>query len=63
MTGGGPAQATTVLGLDIWYNAFVYLKYGLAVSMAWVLGSLLIGFTVMQLRIMSRLQFKTAAAK
>jgi multiple sugar transport system permease protein len=63
MTGGGPAQATTVLGLDIWYNAFVYLKYGLAVSMAWVLGSLLIGFTVMQLRILSRLQFRTAAAK
>jgi hypothetical protein len=31
--------------------------------MAWVLGSLLIGFTVMQLRILSRLQFRTASAK
>ena len=35
MTGGGPNYATHVIGLDIWYNAFVYLKYGLAVSMAW----------------------------
>jgi ABC-type sugar transport system permease subunit/ABC-type glycerol-3-phosphate transport system substrate-binding protein len=63
MTGGGPAQATTVLGLDIWYNAFMYLKYGLAVSMAWILGSLLIGFTVTQLRILSRLQYTTAKPK
>lgn len=63
MTAGGPAKQTTVLGLEIWFNAYVYLKYGFAVSMAWVLGSLLIGFTVMQLRILSRLQFRTAQAK
>ena len=63
MTAGGPAKQTSVLGLEIWFNAYVYLKYGFAVSMAWVLGSLLIGFTVMQLRILSRLQFRTAQAK
>lgn len=63
MTAGGPAKQTTVLGLEIWFNAYVYLKYGFAVSMAWVLGSLLIGFTVLQLRILSRLQFRTAQAK
>jgi multiple sugar transport system permease protein len=63
MTAGGPAKQTTVLGLEIWFNAYAYLKYGFAVSMAWVLGSLLIGFTVMQLRILSRLQFRTAQAK
>ncbi|MEN6547768.1 MAG: extracellular solute-binding protein [Armatimonadia bacterium] len=63
MTAGGPAKQTTVLGLEIWFNAYVYLKYGFAVSMAWVLGSLLIGFTVLQLRILSNLQFKTASAK
>lgn len=63
MTAGGPAKQTSVLGLEIWFNAYVYLKYGFAVSMAWVLGSLLIGFTVMQLRILSRLQFRTAATK
>ncbi|MEN6305226.1 MAG: hypothetical protein ABFD96_21060, partial [Armatimonadia bacterium] len=63
MTAGGPAKQTTVLGLEIWFNSYVYLKYGFAVSMAWVLGSLLIGFTVLQLRILSNLQFKTASAK
>lgn len=63
MTGGGPANATTVLGLEIWRNAYMYLKYGFAVSMAWMLGSLLIGFTVMQLRILARLEFRTASAK
>ncbi len=62
MTGGGPMFATHVAGLEIWYNAFLYLKFGYAVSMAWLLGSLLVGFTVFQLRILSKLQFKTAGA-
>ncbi|MBI3990903.1 MAG: extracellular solute-binding protein [Candidatus Omnitrophica bacterium] len=62
MTGGGPNFATHVLGLEIWYNAFLYLKFGYAVAMAWLLGSLLLGFTVFQLRILSKLQFKTAGA-
>lgn len=62
MTGGGPLYATHVAGLEIWYNAFLYLKFGYAVAMAWLLGSLLVGFTVFQLRILSRLQFKTAEA-
>jgi len=61
MTGGGPMYATHVAGLEIWYNAFLYLKFGYAVSMAWLLGSLLVGFTVFQLRILSRLQFKAAS--
>ena len=62
MTGGGPMYATHVAGLEIWYNAFLYLKFGYAVAMAWLLGSLLVGFTVFQLRILSKLQFKTAGA-
>lgn len=62
MTGGGPMLSTHVAGLEIWYNAFLYLKFGYAVSMAWLLGSLLVGFTVFQLRILSRLQFKTAGS-
>lgn len=63
MTGGGPMYATHVAGLEIWYNAFLYLKFGYAVSMAWLLGSLLVGFTVFQLRILSRLQFKAASTQ
>ena len=60
MTGGGPYNATRVIGLDIWYNAFVYLKFGMATAMAWVLGLMLIGFTVMQLRILSKVEFRKA---
>ena len=62
MTGGGPLFATHVVGLEIWYNAFLYLHFGYAVAAAWILGSLLVGFTVMQLRILSRIQFRTAEA-
>ncbi|MCL5104357.1 MAG: extracellular solute-binding protein [Armatimonadetes bacterium] len=57
MTGGGPNYATHVIGLDIWYNAFMYLKFGFATSEAWIMGSMLIGFTMYQLRILKDLKF------
>ncbi len=63
MTGGGPGDATHVLGYEIWIRSFLYLKFGIGAAMAWILGSLLIGFTSYQLRIMSRLQFKTVSAE
>jgi len=62
MTGGGPLFSTHVAGLEIWYSAFLYLQFGYAVAAAWILGSLLVGFTVWQLRILSRIQFRTAEA-
>jgi multiple sugar transport system permease protein len=57
MTGG--ASNTEVADLHIFYKAYLYLKFGPAGAMAWVLGFMLIGFTVYQLRILSRLEFKT----
>jgi len=60
MTGGGPFNATRVIGIDIWFNAFMYLKFGFATAMAWVLGVMLIGFTVMQLKILSKVEFRKA---
>ncbi len=60
MTGGGPARATHVIGLEIWYNAFMYLKFGYATAEAWLIASLLIGFTVYQLQILKRVRFTTA---
>ena len=57
-TGGGPLNATHVLGLEIFYNAFVYLKFGYATAVAWIMGGLLIGFTVQQLRILRESRFK-----
>lgn len=62
MTGGGPVFSTHVAGLEIWFTAFMYLKFGYAVSMAWIVGAFLVGFTLLQLRILSRVQFKTAQA-
>ena len=61
MTGGG--ANTEVAGLNIFYRAFMYLQFGPATAMAWVLGFMLIGFTVHQLRILSRLEFKTTGDK
>jgi multiple sugar transport system permease protein len=61
-TGGGPVFSTHVAGLEIWMAAFMYLKFGYAVAMAWIVGALLVGFTLFQLRILSRVQFKTAEA-
>jgi ABC-type sugar transport system permease subunit/ABC-type glycerol-3-phosphate transport system substrate-binding protein len=63
MTGGGPNYATHVIGLDIWYNAFMYLKFGFATSEAWIMGSMLIGFTMYQLRILKDIKFSAAAEK
>jgi len=60
MTGGGPANATKVLGLNIWENAYMYLKFGYATSMAWIMGSLLIGFTFYQLRVLKQADFRRA---
>ncbi|MFH1073975.1 MAG: hypothetical protein V1752_02705, partial [Candidatus Firestonebacteria bacterium] len=59
MTGGGPAHATHVLGLEIFYNAYVYLKFGYATAIAWILGSFLVGFTVLQLRVLRDVRFTT----
>ena len=61
MTGG--RAKTEVAGLHIWYEAFTYLRFGPATAMAWVLAVMLIGFTVHQLRILSRLEFRTTGDK
>ena len=61
MTGGG--GNTEVAGLHIWYKAFTYLKFGPATAMAWMLGFMLIGFTVHQLQVLSRVEFRTATDK
>lgn len=62
MTGGGPYTPngqTEVVGLHIYWEAFAYLRFGPATAMAWILGSLLIGFTVLQLKRLKRMEFKT----
>jgi multiple sugar transport system permease protein len=63
MTGGGPYTPygqTEVVGLHIFWQAFAHLRFGSATAMAWVLGAMLIGFTVIQLQRLSRMEFRTA---
>ncbi len=57
MTAGG--ARTEVAGLHIFYKAFIFLRLGPATAAAWMLATLLIGFTLYQLRILSRVEFRT----
>ena len=59
MTGGG--AGTTVIGLQIWKEAYIFLNFGYATALAWILGSMLIGFTVMQLNVLRKVEFRKAA--
>jgi multiple sugar transport system permease protein len=66
MTGGGPYTPygeTEVIGLYIFWEAFGFLRFGVATAMAWVLGVILIGFTVQQLQKLSKMEFKAAGGK
>ena len=60
MTAGGPANKTMTLGLDIWYNSFLFLQFGYATAEAWILGAMLIGFTLVQLQVLNKVEFKKA---
>jgi multiple sugar transport system permease protein len=60
MTGLDPK--TKVAGLKIFEDAYMLLRFGPATAEAWMLGFLLIGFTMHQLRILSKLEFKAAGA-
>ena len=60
MTEGGPINATRTIGLEILYNAFLYLKFGYATAMAWIMGSVLMGFTLINLQVLRRVEFRRA---
>jgi ABC-type sugar transport system permease subunit len=58
LTGG--AFETNVIGLQIFFEAFGYLRFGSATALAWILASLLIGFTVYQLNFLRKVEFRRA---
>jgi ABC-type sugar transport system permease subunit len=60
MTFGGPNEATRVADLLIFEKAYLYLKFGLATTMAWMLSLLLMGFAVMQIKYLSKMEFRAA---
>jgi multiple sugar transport system permease protein len=61
LTNGGPDNATRTVGLEVWQNAFMYLKFGYATAAAWVMGSILIGFTCIQIKYLLRTRFTTVS--
>ncbi len=60
LTGGGPLNSTRTIGLEIWENAFMFLKFGYATAAAWMMGAILIGFTLVQIRSLTKVRFTTA---
>lgn len=58
MTFGGPGEATKVAGLHIFEKAYVMLRFGTAITMAWLLGTAMLVFTAIQLKRLSRMEFK-----
>lgn len=53
MTGGGPDNATTMIGLLIYKNAFEYAKYGLACAQAILLAAVIAFMSLAQFKLMS----------
>ncbi|HZH98644.1 MAG TPA: extracellular solute-binding protein [Fimbriimonadaceae bacterium] len=60
LTGGGPLYATHTVGLEVWTNAFMFLRFGYATAAAWVMGAILIGFTLIQIQSLLKMRFSTA---
>lgn len=52
MTGGGPDNNTTMVGLLIFNNAFTYGKYGLACAQAIILSIVIAFLTMLQFKVM-----------
>ncbi len=52
MTGGGPDNNTTMIGLLIFNNAFTYGKYGLACAQAILLAIVIAALTALQFKLM-----------
>lgn len=54
ITGGGPGNATRVLSMLIYETGFSYMKMGRAAAISVVLFSIMMVFTILQMRIFSR---------
>lgn len=54
MTGGGPDNATTMVGLLIFNNAFKYFEYGKAAAQSLVLALLIAGISLFQFKFLGK---------
>jgi multiple sugar transport system substrate-binding protein len=51
MTQGGPARATLSYSMRLYDNAFTYLRMGYAAAMAWILFVIILGLTMLAVRV------------
>jgi multiple sugar transport system permease protein len=51
---GGPETGTYVLGIMLFQHAFAFLDFGYASALAWVMFAILLGVTLLQLRLARR---------
>jgi multiple sugar transport system permease protein len=63
LTGGGPSNSTLVASLEIFYEAYARLSFGMATAMSWILAFSLIGFTLFQVKYLSKVEFRSASAR
>jgi len=63
LTGGGPDNTTLVLSLEIFYEAYARLSFGTATAMSWILALMLIGFTLYQIKYLSKVEFRSASVR
>ena len=54
MTKGGPADATLMYVLQMYFKAFSDLKMGYTSAMAWILFAIILAFTLLQFRVAQR---------
>jgi ABC-type sugar transport system permease subunit len=54
MTGGGPVKATLVIAYYLYEQAFRYFRVGYASALAYVLFTIILGLTILQLRFSGR---------
>ena len=61
MTEGGPVHSTDVLVYQIYQHAWEFRRMGYASAMSWVLFAILLAFTMLQWRVVSRKESDVAA--
>jgi ABC-type sugar transport system permease subunit/ABC-type glycerol-3-phosphate transport system substrate-binding protein len=54
MTGGGPARATLTYTMRVYENAFAFLRMGYASAMSWILFLIILGLTLLIVRVAER---------
>jgi len=58
LTQGGPDNRTYVIGLDIFNQAYVYIRFGYAMAEVWLLVSVILVFSIYQMRAVRSGQLK-----